>query len=394
MFFFFPYTTDAPVYYWPYATVCLIAINTLIFFGVDPLDVTPDSPWLLAYGAGIRPEQWFGSRFMHAGIGHLLSNMVMLWVMGLVVEGKLGAAKFVPIYLLIAIGQAAVEQAAMLGYQGPVPGSLGASAAIYGIMAMAAIWAPYHGISFWYFLFIFFFIRAGTFVLPVGGVALFFVGTDVLWAVLFGGSAGSSVLHAMGAAVGYPIGLLLLKKKVVDCDGWDLFTRFRATHAPSKKAVAKKKASRERKTLAAEAKQRQTFEDAKQQFDVFLSQGGGGAPLAIYQKFHQPDDGWELDAPRLQTLIHNLQVEKRWEDLAPLLLRLIELEPDRADGLRVSLAQLCAMKLGRPGRAIELLKETDPAALNEKQGQVAAAVTRRARQMQADGIIEFDDTEW
>lgn len=397
MFFFFPYGTDCPVFYWPYATVGLIVVNTLLFFGIglDPSNVTPDSPWLLAYASGIRPEQWFGSRFMHGDIFHLFFNMLALWLFGIVVEGKLGPAKFLSVYLLIAITQAAAEQVAMLGYQGAVPGSLGASAAIYGIMAIAAIWAPFSGILFFYFYMVYFIYRGtGSFAIPVGTIAALFVGSDFLWALLCGTGAATSVLHLMGAMVGYPIGLLLLKRKAVDCDGRDLFSQLRVMIGPSQKELGKKKTANAKRAKKAEKKELQALAEAKQQFDVFLSQKVGGAALALFHKFRDRGDGWRLDAPRLQALVACLQAEQRWNDLGPLLLELIELSPERADGLRVSLAQLCVMKLERPGRALELLSEADPAALNDKQRQVAAAVTQRAQQLQAEGIIEFDDNEW
>ncbi|CAN0365293.1 unnamed protein product, partial [Ectocarpus sp. 4 AP-2014] len=170
--------------------------------------------------------------------------------------------------------------------------------------------------------------------------------------------------------------------------------RLKANQKPSEKEVEKKKEVRRKRNQEADARDARALAEAKQQFDVFLSQKAGGAALALFKKFRKSGEGWRLDAPRLQALVACLQAEKRWNDLGPLLLELIELSPERADGLRVSLAQLCVMKLERPGRALELLSEANPAALNDKQRQVAAAVTQRAQQLQADGIIEFDDDEW
>ena len=61
--------------------------------------------FMLVWGDGIHPVQWVTSMFLHGGVLHLAGNMVFLWVFGLVVEGKLGTAKFVPLYLGIGVAQ-------------------------------------------------------------------------------------------------------------------------------------------------------------------------------------------------------------------------------------------------------------------------------------------------
>ena len=45
------------------------------------------------------------------------------------------------------VSETMIEQLLMLRYHGDMPGSLGASGAIFGIMAMAAIWAPKNEVS-------------------------------------------------------------------------------------------------------------------------------------------------------------------------------------------------------------------------------------------------------
>src|SRR5687768_4391877 len=149
-----PYSTDAPIYYWPFATVGLIAANVLIFFGVAFGNLGPVEDWVLTYGDGLHPDDWFRGMFMHGGLGHLIGNMLFLWVFGLVVEGKLGWWKFLCCYLAIGVTQSMIEQIVMLGYSGEVPGSVGASAAIFGLIAIATVWAPLNEISFlWMFYF-------------------------------------------------------------------------------------------------------------------------------------------------------------------------------------------------------------------------------------------------
>lgn len=107
---FIPLGTDAPLYHFPYATIGLIAVNAVCFaitgFGMDPEAV---NPWLLHHGPGISPLEWFSSAFAHGGWTHLIGSMLFLWTFGLVVEGKLGWRRFLPLYLVLTVGCGLVE---------------------------------------------------------------------------------------------------------------------------------------------------------------------------------------------------------------------------------------------------------------------------------------------
>lgn len=124
-----PYNTDAPIYHWPAGTVGLIAANVLSLGAIGTGWWPDPGDYALSYGRGIHPLQWLTSFFLHAGVLHLVGNMVFLWSFGLVVEGKLGWQKFVPLYLGLGVLQSALEQVALLHYtvpEGEFAGSLGA----------------------------------------------------------------------------------------------------------------------------------------------------------------------------------------------------------------------------------------------------------------------------
>ena len=93
---------------------------------------------MLDIGAGIHPVQWLTNIFMHAGPGHLVGNMIFLWAFGIIVEGKLGWWAFTLAYLAIGIAESAGIQLAMHPAE-PVH-MLGASGAIYGLLAMCVVW--------------------------------------------------------------------------------------------------------------------------------------------------------------------------------------------------------------------------------------------------------------
>ncbi|MCA9262068.1 MAG: rhomboid family intramembrane serine protease, partial [Planctomycetales bacterium] len=202
----FPYSCDALLYHLPIATIGLIVLNVVLFVGhsTTPGGVAPDAGWLLLYGEGLHPAQWIMSRFAHASVEHLVGNMFFLWTFGLITEGKLGWWRFLSCYLVIAVGQAAIEQAALGFVATDSVGSLGASAAIFGLMAMACVWAPMNLIS----IATIFYFRLFIFEVSVGIFAAFYIGLDLTWCLLLGSGAGSSILHLMGGAMGAVLGVV------------------------------------------------------------------------------------------------------------------------------------------------------------------------------------------
>jgi membrane associated rhomboid family serine protease len=214
-----PYRTDAPVYHMPVATIGLIVANTVVFYLLSSGAIGYES-LVLEYGK-LDPLEWITSNFVHAGILHLLGNMIFLWVFGLVVEGKVGPLPFLLIYLGIGAAQCAIEQVLMLGQEEGY--SLGASAIDFGLLGIAMIWAPKNHVDIWYW----FYIATGTFTITIETAAYIFLGFEIFDQIL-GMASGffltSMLLHLMGAAIGIPLGIFLLKKGYVDCEGWDWFS--------------------------------------------------------------------------------------------------------------------------------------------------------------------------
>jgi membrane associated rhomboid family serine protease len=218
---FFPYRTDAPVYYFPYATIGLVAVNVIVFLAM---------PWSaeweefnqkygLRYGVGLKPLQWVTSNFVHGGFFHLLGNMMALWTFGLLVEGKVGPLVFLPLYLGLGVVQCGLEQAVMSG-AGVKGGSFGASAILFGLMAIALVWSPRNDVGVAGLVI----VRPFQADVPISVfVGLMFAWEFALcWLVGFGVS--SAVLHMTGAVLGLGVGMLFVVRRWVDCEGWDIFT--------------------------------------------------------------------------------------------------------------------------------------------------------------------------
>jgi membrane associated rhomboid family serine protease len=73
------------------------------------------------------------SMFMHGGWGHLLGNMLYLWIFGNNIEDRLGHGRFILFYLLCGLAAAFAQalpdtasQVPMVGASGAISGVLGA----------------------------------------------------------------------------------------------------------------------------------------------------------------------------------------------------------------------------------------------------------------------------
>ncbi|MDO4795361.1 MAG: rhomboid family intramembrane serine protease [Brachymonas sp.] len=100
-----------------------------------------------------RPITLLTSTFLHGGFGHLLGNMVFLFIFGFTLEKTLGPGLYLGAYLLAGLGASAIAAWAYAGNGGY---GLGASGAISGLMGMYAVLYRLQRIRFFYYIFFYF----------------------------------------------------------------------------------------------------------------------------------------------------------------------------------------------------------------------------------------------
>jgi membrane associated rhomboid family serine protease len=169
-----------------------------------------------------QPYQLVTYMFLHGSMGHILGNMLGLWVFGVILENHWGPKRFIQYYFLTGIGAALLHLAVLYVEMQPVVDlykslpaqqqlelvrspyfvlnvpTLGASGAIFGILAGAGYLFPNTVVYY-------------NFLIPIKMVwlAIIYAGLELMLAIQ--NSAGDSVAHFAhlgGAATGIIIILI------------------------------------------------------------------------------------------------------------------------------------------------------------------------------------------
>lgn len=486
-----PYNTDAPLYHPPIATVALIALNTLLFFAVPssmteldrtlpdvagewqqeaefgepvepaqdawgegdfkivdappdpaadngnleepPMEATDSSSETssqltlsLQYGAGLKPWQWLSNFFMHQDFFHLLFNMIALWAFGLVVEGKVGALVFLALYLGIGVMQSGLEQTLML--LADAGGSLGASAAIFGILGIAIVWAPKNDFDvLWSFGF-----HAGSIEVPILMYGFLQLALESVSVVLGRYQMTSGVLHLMGMALGMGVGLVWLRRRWVDCEGWDLITVLqgkeasiepdheldaqsrelvrmsakgrparqtsgRAPDNPEASAAGVKPQSlttnyrRKPPATAVSTKQNahaaaQTIEDVEQ----LIGSGNIAVALKLLAKLKVGDRVPLISQTAHHNLVKGMLAGKHFSAAIPYMREYIERFTEHRSSMQLNLAKLL-LHLQRPRAAIEVLRGMSQNSMDGRQQSSWQELAAHAQHQINEGIVELSE---
>ena len=130
--------------------------------------------------------------FLHAGVWHLLINMLMLWMFGSDLERDWGARRFLQYYFLCGVGAGICVVLSSLILRDLDSRTIGASGAIFGVLLAFGVCYPDRVI-----LFMFLFpIKAKYFVMIMAAI-------EFLYTVQGSSSGVSHMAHLGGALFGY-----------------------------------------------------------------------------------------------------------------------------------------------------------------------------------------------
>src|SRR5688500_1082518 len=212
----FPIRTDSPLRSTPYMNWAIIAANGLAFVVQQSLPGVEDRFALFAHDPSW--PAFVSYAFLHSGFGHILSNMLFLYIFGNNVNDKMGHLAYLAFYLAGAVfggvGFVAMERGA-----GAVVGASGAVAAVTGAYL---ILFPRATVTVVYFFFL-----IGTFELS----SLWFIGLFFLKDLF--GLSGQSMdnvafsAHVFGTLYGVGACFALLGAQLFPRDQFDVLALVR-----------------------------------------------------------------------------------------------------------------------------------------------------------------------
>ncbi|MBN1908102.1 MAG: rhomboid family intramembrane serine protease [Pirellulales bacterium] len=373
---FLPYKTDAPIYHWPFGTVGLIAVNTVLFFHImtQPDPYAAMEPWALWYGDGLHPVQWLSANFMHISFSHLFGNMFALWGFGIIVEGKIGWWRFLLIYLGMGIAQCALEQVLVPGTMANA--SLGASGVIFGLMAMALVWAPMNEVG----CFVFIWFRPVLFDLNIIAYCALMGSLQFIFALLSGMSYGSEALHLIGALFGLGVGVAMLKLDWVDCENWDLFSVWAGRNQMS---FEERDALRESIPIRVDyAEQRreaaleQHREAALEQVRLTIAEGRYKLAHTAHRKMAETHTNWRLPEEDFRKMIAGYHRAGEYIESVPLMIEYLRHYTERAPLVRLKLAEILARHARQPAQARRVLASIPRGSLDAAHANLFAQLDR------------------
>ena len=130
--------------------VTLVIVNTLIFLTsviIGNIAANGENPFIASGRMEFDPVtngeyyRFISAMFLHSGVQHLISNMVLLYFMGEMVENKTGSVRFAIIYLVSGI----MGNVVSFGYEWITYTrytSVGASGAVYAVLFAYAVFFP------------------------------------------------------------------------------------------------------------------------------------------------------------------------------------------------------------------------------------------------------------
>jgi membrane associated rhomboid family serine protease len=397
--FFIPIGTDAPIYQWPFATLCTIILNSAIHINwIKMSEERQEWVWevfTLRYGMW-NPVQWVTSNYLHADLGHLIGNMIILWGIGIIVEGKVGWWKFLLLYNITGILSCGVEQTMLLFAD--YGASLGASRAIFGLLLIAMVWAPANELQ----LFVLIGWRYFIFDVTVYNYGIFCVIVEAIMGLIHFTIAASqeeadlltfmcsAVLHMMGGAAGFGVGVLMLRQGWVDCENWDLFSVWKDRHVLTREQLAEERMNSEE----GQRKLASARENMAGQFRNYMKADEPAAALAVHRRGKLQFADWRLPEPEHVQLISALRKAQLWDDTVLTMVEYLKTYSERAALVRLALAQLLVEQLSRPLQGLKVMARLDPKQLPPPQQQKLAALRERATVEAEDDPFEATVDDW
>lgn len=417
----------------------------MVCFAATGFALIPErlEPWLLQYGEGLNPLEWIPAAFAHGGFMHLIGNMFFLWGFGLVVEGKLGWKRFLPLYFAMAAAWGAgvdvltlhrtdayvlshdVSDLGVKNFEEFEAGwdeeefgmdartalnmvkgrCLGASGVIFALLAISLVWAPKNEMHIVGFLM----FRVVSFDVTIMVYALWYLALNILELLLSQFEMGSSGLHMVGCVIGLAIGVVYHKQGWVDCEKWDLFSvmsgkygRFAekdwalGSQSPTGKTYSGlplPDGTEESTDHSAGSARNMKISGGMKRVNSLIDAGDvlTAAEELMTMRLHETNTC--PDEARTKKLAMGLLQAQAYDDAEIWLQEYIDSYPHDNAWARIRMSQLLLTQLKRPTAALKTLKGLSLEGVDQNLQNLAKKIVRTAKEQIRSGVQD-EEPEW
>ena len=216
---------------------------------------------------------------------------------------------------------------------------------------------------------------------------------NVVFFCLSGAAYGTEALHLIGFLVGVPVGLYMLTRGYVDCEGWDIISHYTDKKGElskvGKKHLKAREAKQESKQLASAPRidQKQVRAKMAEQVDQAIQEGNYDLAVALQRKITASNPGAGWIQPQLIAVIQHYLKEQQLAKAEPLIQRHIELFEEYRFQLQLKLLKLWLHEQ-RPRHALRYMQGLNPAFLQETEKAELKKLANYAQKQIQSGVLE------
>jgi membrane associated rhomboid family serine protease len=382
-----PYRTTAELYYRPYTTVALIAATVL--FSIAGLSSRQFFDSASMEFTSIRPLTWFTHMLLHKNVWHMLGNVVLLWIVGHVLEGRFGTGRFLGVVVSLTAVIAIFLQLLFIwmDFQGAKPsGSIvGLSGLNYALIGLALIFAFDQEIEMLVYV-----VFVTTFEINLCVLCLLYFLFD-FFAILFGGTSWD-YFQLVGFPLGIGMGIFLTMSELVPEEGSNLIEYALGVQVGRRTGVQKRQSEKEAEAEELAQDQAEWLE-ALPNILRLAEEGHFPEVHRRMAKLLSSNQVASWDADLLRKMTQGYTKTGQWDEANRTMEIFHGLYAEQTTApMWLSWAHI-QIELGRPRRALHTLKRLQGLAVRPEQKDVLVKLAQRAKDMIRAGVLEPDSDQ-
>lgn len=216
---FIPIGDENPRARTPYVNYALIGINIVLFilFFLSEHSRTILERYAL-WPASVTLFNLISSQFLHAGILHIVGNMLILWIFGDNVEDRLGHLGYLAFYLTAGVIGGLVHVWFVPESMAHIP-CVGASGAISGVLGAYVLFYPRNFVRIWYIWWFLFFRTGVVYITAKWAIGIWFIVQFLLGVVFRDDDSGIAFMAHIGGFLCGVVMAWVLKSASIPASG-------------------------------------------------------------------------------------------------------------------------------------------------------------------------------